>query len=213
MTNPDSLPTPPAWLDEIEGEQALDWVRERNASTEAELAGPHLEHLETRLREVLDAPDRIPFVRVRRSWAYNFWTDADHPRGLWRRQGLDTYLGGGNDWDVLVDVDALSAEEDHSWVWHGANVLHPDGDRALIDLSEGGSDADVTREFDIPSRTWVEGGFTRTRAKGSMSWIDREAVWDSNDFGPGTTSTSGYPLEARLVRRGQDPVIAGAVIR
>jgi len=212
MTNPDSLPTPPAWLDEIEGEEALGWVRERNASTEVELAGPHLEHLENRLREVLDAPDRIPFVRVRGSWAYNFWTDADHPRGLWRRQDLDTYLDGGADWDVLVDVDALSAEEGHSWVWHGANVLHPDGDRALIDLSEGGSDADTTREFDIPSFNWVEGGFTRTRAKGSMSWIDRDTVWDSNDFGPGTTSTSGYPLEARMVHRGQDPAVAAVVV-
>lgn len=212
MTNPASPPTPPAWLDEIEGEQALDWVRERNASTEAELAGPHLQHLETRLREVLDAPDRIPFVRVRESWAYNFWTDADHPRGLWRRQDLDTYLAGGDDWVVLVDVDALSAEEGRSWVWHGANVLHPDGDRALIDLSEGGSDADTTREFDIPSRSWVEGGFTRTRAKGSVSWIDRDTVWVSNDFGPGTTSTSGYPLQARRVRRGQDPSDAAAVI-
>lgn len=212
MTNPDPLPTPPAWLDEVEGDRALDWVRERNAATEAELAGPHLQHLEARLLEVLDSPDRIPFVRVRGTWAYNFWTDADHPRGLWRRQDLDAYLDGGDDWDVLVDVDALSTSEGHSWVWHGASVLYPDGDRALIDLSEGGSDADTTREFDITSRTWVTDGFTRSRAKGSMSWIDRDSVWVANDFGPGTVSTSGYPLQVRLVRRGQDPADAPVVV-
>ena len=137
MTNPnvptqDPTPAAPRWLDEVEGERALDWVRERNAATETELGGPHLAHLEARLREVLDSPDRIPFISVRGEWAFNFWTDGEHPRGLWRRQLLDAYLEGGEEWEVLLDVDALSAAEGRSWVWHGATVLYPDRDRALI---------------------------------------------------------------------------------
>ena len=217
MTNPsappqDTAPEAPRWLDEIEGEQALDWVRERNAATETELGGPHLAHLEARLREVLDSPDRIPFVSVRGEWAFNFWTDGEHPRGLWRRQLLDSYLEGGEEWDVLVDVDALSAAEGRSWVWHGATVLYPDRDRALIDLSEGGSDADTTREFDLRTRSWVEDGFIRPAAKGSMSWIDRDSVWVMTDVGQGSTSTSGYPLQARLLRRGGSLDAAPTVI-
>ncbi len=215
MTPSDSLRTPPSWLDDVTGEEALTWARSRTAEAESRLGGPDLATLETRIRSILDSPDRIPLVTVRDEWAFNFWTDTDHPRGLWRLQHLDSYLAGDGEWEILLDIDALSAEEGHSWVWHGARVLHPDHDRALIDLSEAGSDADLTREFDIPSRTWVDDGFSRATAKGSMDWIDRNTVWLSTDLGPGTVSSSGYPLQVRIVRRGQDsedaqPVVVGA---
>lgn len=203
---------PPSWLDDIEGERALEWVRERDDETTGRLGGPRFEELRTRIREVLDAPGRIPMVAVRGTWAYNFWTDADHPRGLWRRQPLTGYLAGAEDWEVLIDVDELSRTEGRSWVWHGARVLYPDRDRALVDLSEGGSDADVTREFDIEARRWVDGGFARAESKGSMSWIDRDTVWLSTDFGQGTTSSSGYPLQARLLRRGASPAEAPVIV-
>ena len=200
---PTDIPAPPAWLDEVEGGRALAWVRERNAHSDASLAGPDLEDLQGRIREVLDSPERIPFVSVRGTWAYNFWTDGDHPRGVWRRQHLEDYLDGDDSWDVLLDVDALSAAEGHSWVFHGASRLHPDDDRALVDLSEGGSDADVTREFDLVERTWVDAGFERPTSKGSLGWITRDTVWASTDMGPGTVSASGYPLQARVWRRGE----------
>ena len=194
---------PPTWLDEVEGARALAWVRERNARAEEDLAGPDLEDLEGGIREVLDSPDRIPFVSVRGTWAYNFWTDADHPRGQWRRTSLEDHLAGAPEWDVLLDVDALSAAEGRSWVFHGASLLYPDGDRALVDLSEGGSDADTTREFDLTTRTWVEGGFERPTSRGSLSWITRDAVWACTDGDGGTASASGYPLQARVWRRGE----------
>lgn len=192
----------PSWLEDITGDRALAWARERNAETEQRLGGSRLDDLERSIRAALDSPDRIPMVSVRGEWAYNVWTDADHPRGLWRRQLLDAYLDGGEDWEVLLDVDALADGEGVSWVWHGARLLDPDNDRALIHLSEGGSDTDTTREFDLVSRSWVEGGFSRPAAKGSMSWIDRDHVWVCTDLGPGTVSSSGYPLQARVLTRG-----------
>ena len=208
-----ALPTPPAWLDDVTGDQALDWARQRNAEAHERLGGPRFDRLEHRIREVLDSPGRIPLVSVRGPWAYNFWTDADHPRGLWRRQLVEDYLDGGDQWDVLVDVDALAAAEGRSWVWHGARLLYPDHDRALIHLSAGGSDADITREFDVAARRWVPGGFERPESKGSMSWIDRDHVWVGADFGEGSMSPSGYPLQARVLTRGAPLADAGLIVR
>lgn len=196
----------PAFLEEVLGEDALKWVRARNAVTEAALQenpGLSVADLEAELLAILDNPDRIPMVKVRGPWAYNFWTDDANPRGLWRRQKLAHYLGGGDRWEVLIDVDALAKKEGKSWVWHGASVCPPDFDRALITLSDGGSDADETREFDLATMDWVEGGFYRPESKGSLVWITPDLCWLSQPLGPESTSASGYPLQVRLLRRGQ----------
>lgn len=196
----------PAFLEEVLGEDALNWVRTHNAATESalqEYPGPSIADLEAELLSILDNPDRIPMVKVRGSWAYNFWTDDTNPRGLWRRQKLVDYLGGGDRWEILIDVDALAKNEGKSWVWHGASVCPPDFERALITLSDGGSDADETREFDLVAKDWVEGGFYRPESKGSLVWITRDLCWLSQPLGPESTSASGYPLQARLLRRGQ----------
>ncbi|WRS30340.1 prolyl oligopeptidase family serine peptidase [Actinomycetaceae bacterium MB13-C1-2] len=206
----------PEYLEEVTGDQALTWVRGRNEQTERYLASdttgqvtpsgkpiPTLKELEDQILEVLDDPERIPMVAVRGDLAYNFWTDADNPRGLWRRQPFESYLAGEDAWETLIDVDALSSSEGKSWVWHGASVLYPSYDRALITLSDGGSDADETREFDLETLDWVEDGFYRGEAKGSLGWIDRDHCWFSQPDGLDSTSSSGYPLEARVVSRGQ----------
>ena len=80
------LPPVPAWLDEIEGERALAWVAEHNAATRMVVDGSQrFETLRTQIEAILDSPDRIPGVGQADGLLYNFWTDADHPRGLWRR--------------------------------------------------------------------------------------------------------------------------------
>lgn len=195
---------PHAWLEDVTGTEALEWVSQRNARTEARLTGtPLFAELESGIREVLDSRDRIPFVTARGGHYYNFWTDEEHPRGLWRRTTPESYRSADTEWEVLLDVDALNAAEGENWVWHGARFLRPDLDRALVDLSRGGADADVTREFDLPTRSFVDGGFSRPEAKGGMSWIDRDTVYLSTDLGPGTMTTSGYPRTVRRLRRGE----------
>ena len=218
----DGSSDPHQWLEDVEGAETLAWVRERNAAAEQELdavrdpadpeGAPLAATLQREIREILDAKDRIPGVTKRGEFLYNFWTDADHERGLWRRTTLDSYRTDDPQWDVLLDVDALNAEEGEDWVWHGASLLRPEGAadgepyrRALVSLSHGGSDADVTREFDLESRSFIpeaDGGFVRPAAKGSLSWIDEDTTWVSTDFGEGTTTLSGYPREARLWKRG-----------
>lgn len=196
----------PAFLDEVLGQEALDWVRIRNERTEAALSKPDggtlVADLEARLLSVLDSPDRIPLANVKGEYAYNFWTDGEHPRGLWRREPLEDYLSGKDRWEVLLDVDALASQEGKSWVWHGASICPDDHSRALITLSEGGSDADETREFDLTTLTFIDDGFFRPAAKGALVWLSADVCWLSQPGPEGATSPSGYPLRAALWRRG-----------
>src|SRR5215471_16182398 len=195
---------PYRWLEDVTGSAALDWVRERNTETVAQLSGePRFEELRTEIRQVLDADERIPLVRRRGAYLYNFWQDEAHPRGLWRRTTLEEYRRARPDWEVLLDVDALAQQEDENWVWQGATVLRPGGYRlALVQLSRGGADASVIREFDVDGHRFVEGGFSVAEAKTDVGWIDADRIYVGTDFGPGSLTSSGYPRLVKQWRRG-----------
>ena len=93
------------WLEEIHGEQPMEWVREQNRHTDTLLDGPDLEYMTERVLDVMDSPSRIPAVTKHGPYYYNFWRDAQHPRGLWRRTTLDSYRTEEPEWDVILDVD------------------------------------------------------------------------------------------------------------
>jgi prolyl oligopeptidase len=151
----------------------------------------------------LDNKDRIPYPGWRGdSFYYNFWTDADHPRGLWRRTTPDQYRLDEPEWDVLLDVDALNEAEGENWTWGGVTVLRPTFDRCLVSLSRGGADAVVVREFDLDGRVFVEDGFTLPEAKSGVDWIDADHIYVATDFGPGSLTSSGYPRIVKRWRRG-----------
>ena len=189
---------PYLWLEEVTGETALDWVRERNTVAVAELTGgARFSGLRDGIREVLDADDRIPYIRRRGAHLYNLWQDAANPRGLWRRTTLESYRTDDPDWELVLDIDALAKAEDESWVWQGATVLRPDYRRALIELSRGGADATVVREFDLETKSFVEDGFTLPEAKSRVGWIDEDRIYVGTDFGAGSLTVSGYPRIGR----------------
>lgn len=198
-----TAPTDPfLWLEEVEGDDALAWVRERNAATAATLeATEEFAATEDEIRAVLDSDAKIPGVSKVGDLFYNFWKDAAHPQGLWRRTTLESYRTPDPEWETVLDIDALGEAEGTSWVWHGAQVLRPDYRKALVSLSPGGSDADVTREFDLVTKSFVDpsdGGFFRPEAKGDLSWINDNTVYVFTDFGEGSLTPSGYP---RIVKR------------
>ncbi|MCV7402354.1 S9 family peptidase [Mycobacterium fragae] len=193
---------PYLWLEDVTGDEALNWVRARNEPTVAEFGGDDFEAMRAEALEVLDTDTRIPYVRRRGDYLYNFWRDADNPRGLWRRTTLDSYRAESPDWDVLIDVDALSRADDESWVWAGANVIEPDYTRALIGLSRGGSDAAIMREFDMGTREFVDGGFALPEAKSYYSWADPDTLLIGTDFGADSLTESGYPRIVKRWRRG-----------
>lgn len=107
---------PYLWLEDITGEQALDWVRARNEPTLARFRDAEFERMRVEALEVLDTDARIPYVVRRGEHLYNFWRDADNPRGLWRRTTLDSYRTDAPEWEVLIDVDELGRADGEKWV-------------------------------------------------------------------------------------------------
>lgn len=195
---------PYLWLEEVEGERALDWARERNKESLS-----HLEALETyaelrdRNLEIYNSDDRIATPAIRGEFVYNFWRDAAHVRGLWRRMTIDDYVAGQDDWEPVLDIDALADAEGEDWVWKGAECLYPDYERCLLQLSRGGADATVVREFNMLAKQFVENGFFLEEAKSNVSWIDKNSLFVGSDFGEDALTDSGYPRTVRVWERGE----------
>jgi prolyl oligopeptidase len=194
---------PHLWLEAVEDEKALAWVREQNVDSVDELTrSGDFKRIQSRVREILDSDARIPFVGKMGEHYYNFWRDAKNPRGLWRRTSLDEYRKAEPAWEVVLDLDELAKAEGENWVWAGSNCLEPEYRKCLLDLSRGGADATVTREFDTVEKRFVEGGFALPEAKSSVSWIDADTLFVGTDFGQGSMTDSGYPRIAKRWQRG-----------
>lgn len=190
---------PFAWLEDVQGEKALNWVRERNALSQSELtARPEYAPIKAQMLEVLNAKDRIPAVARRGDWLYNLWQDENNKRGLWRRTTLAEFRKPQPAWETVLDLDALAKAEGENWVWAGSTCLAPSYRQCLISLSRGGADAKVTREFDTVTKQFVKDGFTLPEAKSEVDWLDENTLYVGTDFGPGSLTDSGYP---RLVKR------------
>lgn len=196
---------PYLWLEEVEGDRALEWVEAKNAETEARLtASPHYQPIYDGALEILNSDDRIAYPSIVGDQLYNFWQDARHPRGVWRRTGWDDYLSGDPAWEVVLDIDELARAEGVPWAFGGANCFAPAYERCLVSLSRGGADAVEVREFDLPRGEFIEGGFFLPEAKQSVAWVDEDRLLVSTDFGDGSMTTSGYPRMARLWDRGSE---------
>ena len=194
---------PHLWLEDVLGDEALAWVRARNAQSREVLeAWPRFGQTRDQQRAILDSKEQIPGVVRRGEWLWNFWRDDRNPRGLWRRTTLEEYRKPAPAWDVVIDLDALAAQEQENWVWHGTNCLAPKYERGLIMLSRGGSDAQVVREFDIVRREFVADGFVLPEAKSSVDWADEDTLYVATDFGPGSLTDSGYPGVVKRWSRG-----------
>ncbi len=194
---------PNQWLEAVEDDKALAWVRTQNEDSVDELSrSGDFKRIEARTLEILDSDARIPYVEKMGPHYYNFWRDAANPRGLWRRTSLDEYRKADPAWETVLDLDALAKSEDKNWVFSGAECLEPEYRRCLMSLSIGGADATVVREFDTVSKSFVEGGFQLEEAKSGISWIDQDTVFVGTDFGPGSMTTSGYARIAKRWKRG-----------
>ena len=209
---PPAADDPYLWLEEVHGDKALQWVRERNAVSQKELtARPEYAPIRAQLLEVLNSKDRIPYVSRRGPWLYNFWQDEANKRGLWRRTTLAEYRKPQPAWEVLLDLDALAKAENENWVWGGATCYGPEYRRCLLRLSRGGADAKVVREFDANTRSFVKDGFVLPEAKSSVDWIDENTVFVATDIGPGSMTDSGYPRVIQRWKRGT-PLTAATTV-
>ncbi|MBV9344747.1 MAG: S9 family peptidase [Gammaproteobacteria bacterium] len=193
---------PYLWLEDIHGARAMDWVKEQNAKSMAQLqADPEYAQDYAAILRVLDATDRIPYGNLDHGYLFNFWQDAEHPKGLWRRTPNADYARESPPWDVLLDLDKLAASEHENWVWKGSDCT-PGLKRCLLSLSRGGGDAVVVREFDLATKSFVPEGFALSEAKSAITYLDEDTVLVGTDYGPGTMTASGYPNVVKLWERG-----------
>ena len=204
---------PYLWLEDIEGDRALDWVREQNARSQAVLEGdPRFEQLHADALALANNRDRLPLGAVREGYLYNFWQDENHVRGIWRRSPLADYARGQPRWETILDVDALAAAEGQNWVYKGADCLEGTT-RCMISLSDGGRDASTWREYDVAARRFVDGGFVVPEAKSSTSWVDENTLLVGTDWGEGTMTESGYAFVIKRWTRGTPLESATEVMR
>jgi len=210
---------PHLWLEDVLGERQLAWVEDVNKKCIDAVGDPKETEAYERIKAILDSKDKIPHAyRIGNdadSQYYNFWQDANHVQGIWRRTTLESFKTKEPKWTTVLDLDAMpppTTDTAKTWVWHGSTLLDegPNGkwDRALIRLSPGGSDADTCREFDLKTEKFVEpadGGFALpTPAKTRISYRSRDEVLVGTDFGGdnSTLTDSGYPRVVKSWKRG-----------
>jgi prolyl oligopeptidase len=194
---------PYLWLEEVESPKALDFAKAENKrSLDHFKSNPLFNSIESDIRKIFLAKDRVPAVGLKNGELLNYWQDDKNVRGVWRKTTLQSYKTATPKWEVILDIDALAKSEKENWVWKGATTLPPKHERALLYLSRGGKDASVIREFDLKTKKFVTDGFNLPEAKSRVSWIDEDTIFVGTDFGPGTLTNSGYPRLSKLWKRG-----------
>lgn len=191
------------WLEDRTGKQALDWVHRQNEATTGELQSDpsYQAYFQTAL-DLMTAEDNIAVGSALNGHVYNFWQDKTNVLGLWRRTPVASYKTEKPDWDTIIDFDNLSAKEGVKWVFSGASRLYPDFRRCLVSLSPDGGDASEMREFDIDTKSFVEGGFRAPASKSGFRWLDKDTVIVSAAFEEDEKTQSGYPRVVKLWQRG-----------
>ncbi len=194
---------PYLWLEEVDGVKAHEWINNQNKATFDQLSNEkEYKSIYSKTLEILNSTDRIVSPIIIGNYIYNYWTDKDHIRGIWRRTPKDLFMQGSPNWEVLLDLDLLSKNENIDWVFAGFDGLYPNYNRFIIQLSKGGGDAVEVREFDVTKKQFIKDGFTLKESKSDIGYLDENTLIVSTDFGEGTMTTSGYPNQVKLWRRG-----------
>lgn len=194
---------PHQWLEEVRSEKSLRWVKSKNSISEDRLLNdPRSEVLEKEIRHILMSLDRIQTPKIIEGEIYNFWQDSKNVRGLLRRTSFESYRSTGPSWETVLDVDQLAQNESENWVYSRISCL--DQEHCLIYLSKGGGDAVVVREFNLKNKAFVANGFFIPESKSKAAWLDKDTLFFGPTLLPGSTTSSGYSREVRLLKRGEE---------
>ena len=206
---------PYIWMEEIEGAKALTWARAENERSLPQLQNdPRYKTIYADAAKIITASDRIPAISFAGDGTLrDFWQDSAHVRGIWRSTSVESYRTGTPQWRTILDLDALAKTEKANWVWHSPKCLPPEDRYCLVELSDGGKDAAVVREFDARNGIFIDGGFKIPEAKSDYSWIDKDTLLVAHEWQKGQLTESGYPYIVKTVKRGQPLTAAKEVFR
>ncbi len=194
---------PYLWLEDVNGKKAMEFVNTQNKETLDKLSKEEeYQSIYEQCLDIYNSPDKIAYPKTRGEYVYNFWKDENHIRGIWRRSLKTKYINGNPEWETLLDIDKISKNDAVKWVFDGADGLYPDYDRFMISLSKGGGDAAIKKEFDVKTKSFVKDGFYIEESKGGVSYLDKNTLLVSSNFGDNTMTKSGYPRQVKLWKRG-----------
>jgi prolyl oligopeptidase len=210
---PDPVAADPfEYLEQVDAPTALQWVKEHNAASVGALqSDTRFTAIASQIRQIALSQDRLSSPELHGGWIYVFFQDDTHVKGIWRRTTVDEFSKTSPQWTVLLDLDQLAAQEKEDWVWKEPLCLAPGYTRCLLNLSRGGKDAVVVREFDTERRAFVAGGFALPEAKTDIAWLDADTVLVATDFGPGSQLLDGYSSTMKLWKRGT-PLSAATLV-
>ena len=208
------LDDPYIWLEKLDSTESMQWVNAENAKTLSVLENdPHFAGFYRDALAIAEAKDRIPMPSQLDGKIFNFWQDSDHVKGIWRYTSAEQYRHADPTWTTVLDLDALSKKEHANWVWKGADCEQTQQRRCLINLSDGGEDAVVIREFDLGTAGFVSNGFSIPKGKSRVAWQDKNTLLVAREWQPGELTTSGYPFVVKRLKRGMPLNSAREVFR
>lgn len=207
ITEPSSGGDPYLWLEDVRSETAMAFVKEQSGRTEDAFSGlPGFSQLRQEMESLYGHQGEPAFPTFLGSHVYNFLTDNEHPRGIWRRAPWKRYRSGHGavDWETILDLDDLSAREGEAWTWGGADCFSER--KCLVRLSRAGRDAMVVREFDPRRKVFLKRNpFNLPEGRHASAWLDRDTLLVALDQGGESLTESGYPRSVRVWKRGAPP--------
>lgn len=191
------------WLENTGDPEVTEWVNTANAATIERLThDPRFEEVRQQLIKHFSDTARTPGVIRLGNYLYNHWQDEKNPRGVYRRTTLDEFRKPEPRWETVLDLDELSKGMDEGYAMAEVSEERTHHRRLMIELSVGGRDAVVTREFDLEKKQFVKDGFEIPEGLTTSSWLDEDTLLVGAENGEGTTGPSGYPITVRVWKRG-----------
>jgi prolyl oligopeptidase len=191
------------YLEDVSSPKAMAWVKDHDERSAKILeADPHFAPYVADALKIAEDPSRLPYPEQHGSDVYNLWHDAEHLHGLLRKTTFADYLNHDPHWQTVIDYDALSKQDNTSWVAKGMHCLFPGDHLCMVTLSAGGEDAETLREFDLKTGQFVSGGFVLPHSKQDAAWVNADTLYVARDWGPGTMTKSGYPFVVKEWKRG-----------
>ncbi len=189
-----------AWLDDSSSARTKAWVAQETRATLAALQkDPRFAALEADAQAVLTEPTVLEPLQFIGDDVYQYHQSRNAPQGVWRRSPRAAWLAGTPAWRTMLDLDRLSATDKRKWFFAGASCR---AQRCLVRLSDNGKDAVETREYDLGTRDFVEGGFFIPFTKSRAWWVDDNRLLVAPVLGPDSLNRSELPKTLRLWQRG-----------
>ncbi len=193
-----------SYLTEISSDRVNQFIdKENKLSFERLMKDPRYEKTYSEILSILTAKDKLPHFYFMGSDIYDFWQDEIHIRGILRKTNVQKLNANKPDWQTVLDIDALSKSENKNWVWKGFDCLEPENEFCLVELSDGGKDAKVIREYNLKSQSFVKDGFYIPESKTNATWVDLNTLYVCDGTNPQALTNSGYPTVVKKLKRGQ----------